>query len=65
VPEADPLVGTGIIAQMAEVNAKTVTRWIDRGWLALAMRTEGGHRRCRLSVVQAYLKTLRAPAATA
>jgi DNA-binding transcriptional MerR regulator len=57
-PDNDPDLGTGVIAEMAGVDPKTVARWIDRGILGPATKSPYGHRRCRRSVVEAFLKTL-------
>jgi hypothetical protein len=58
-PDNDPELGTGAIAKMAGMDPKTVARWIDCGLLGQATKTPYGHRRCRQSVVEAFLKTLR------
>jgi hypothetical protein len=63
-PEDDPELGTGAIAKMVRRNAKTVARWIDSGKLSPATKSPYGHRRCRLSVVEAFLRTLHMQEAT-
>lgn len=50
----DPLLTPKEAAQMLAVDPKTVSRWARRGRLP-ADRTDGGHRRYRLSAVQALL----------
>jgi excisionase family DNA binding protein len=50
----DQLLSPREVAAMFRVNPKTVTRWSRSGKLP-AIRTLGGHRRFRLSDVQAAL----------
>ena len=44
------------VAKLFRVDPKTVTRWAKAGKIT-AIRTLGGHRRYRLSEVQALLKS--------
>ncbi|MFI0454545.1 helix-turn-helix domain-containing protein [Actinomadura sp. 6N118] len=53
--ENDRLLVTEEIAKLFRVEPKTVVRWIKAGRLD-AVRTPGGHLRCRESVVQAALR---------
>lgn len=43
------------VAQLFNVDPRTVTRWEKRGWLP-ALFTPGGHRRFKASDVQALLE---------
>lgn len=51
---SDPLLTPSEVARMFRVDPKTVTRWAQAGRLP-AIRTLGGHRRFRLSDIQAAL----------
>lgn len=50
----DELLPPREVARMLGVDPKTVTRWAIAGKLP-SLKTPGGHRRYRLSVVQAIL----------
>ena len=50
----DPLLRPRQVAELLGVDVKTVTRWARAGKLE-ALRTLGGHRRFRASVVRALL----------
>ena len=50
----DPLLRPRQVAELLGVDVKTVTRWARSGKLE-ALRTLGGHRRFRASVVRALL----------
>lgn len=52
---AERLLTPGEVAQLFGVDPKTVARWSDAGKLD-ALRTLGGHRRYRLSEVEALLE---------
>ena len=52
--DGDRLLTTGEVAAKFRVNPKTVTRWSSAGQLR-SVRTPGGHRRFRESVVEAFL----------
>jgi excisionase family DNA binding protein len=49
---SDRVVAHAEAARILQVSVRTVTRWVDAGRLA-ATRTAGGHRRIRLSDVEA------------
>lgn len=49
-PQPDRLMTPGQVADLYNVNPKTVTRWAQAGLLE-AIRTPGGHRRFRRSQV--------------
>ena len=55
VPNPDPLLTPGEVAQMFRVDSKTVTRWAAAGRIG-SIRTPGGHRRFRESEVRALLE---------
>lgn len=55
----EPLLSTGEVAALFNVDPKTVTRWASRGQIE-AMRTLGGHRRFRQSEVDRKLAMYRA-----
>lgn len=50
----DELLPPGEVAKMLAVDPKTVSRWAAKGKLP-SIRTPGGHRRFRRSVIQAIL----------
>lgn len=50
----DPLLTPAEVAQLFQVDPKTVSRWADKG-LVPSTRTLGGHRRFRESDVLAAL----------
>lgn len=50
----DPFLTPGEVANLFRVDPKTVTRWAKSGLLP-SVRTPGGHRRFRTSVVMALL----------
>ncbi|HUQ38786.1 MAG TPA: BldC family transcriptional regulator [Acidimicrobiales bacterium] len=52
--DEDPLLTPAEVARLFRVSPKTVTRWAQLGKLP-AMRTLGGHRRFRLSLVREVL----------
>jgi excisionase family DNA binding protein len=52
--DTDPLLTPGEVAAMFRVDPKTVTRWAAAGRLE-SLRTPGGHRRFRTSVILAHL----------
>lgn len=52
---SDNLLTPAEVAAMFKVDAKTVTRWAQRGLLT-SIRTLGGHRRYKESEVKALLK---------
>ena len=52
--ETEPLMTSGEVAAIFKCDAKTVSRWASSGRLA-SIRTPGGHRRFRESVVRAFL----------
>jgi excisionase family DNA binding protein len=54
----------GEVAAMFRVDPKTVTRWAKAGLLA-SIRTPGGHRRYRASVVDAMAQERMEPATVA
>ena len=51
----DSLLTPAEVARMFSVDAKTVTRWANRGYLT-SIRTLGGHRRFKETEVKALLK---------
>ncbi len=51
----EPLLAPHEVAKLFRVDAKTVTRWAKKGWLPCLV-TPGGHRRYRLSDVEALLR---------
>lgn len=53
-PDGDALLTPAEVALIFRVDPKTVTRWAAAGKLP-SIRTLGGHRRYRESVVQAFL----------
>ena len=53
--EHDELVPIGKAAHMLGVSTRTVLRWTDDGKLTLATLSDGGHRRYRLTDVQALV----------
>jgi excisionase family DNA binding protein len=53
-PDGDALLTPAEVALIFRVDPKTVTRWAKDGKLP-SIRTLGGHRRYRESVVQAFL----------
>jgi len=53
--ENDRLLTPGEVAKMLRVNPKTVSRWAAAGMLP-CVRTPGGHRRYRESVIKAVLE---------
>ncbi|MFI0453723.1 BldC family transcriptional regulator [Actinomadura sp. 6N118] len=53
--ENDPLLFPKEIAALFRVDPKTVVRWMRKGKLP-AVRTPGGHLRCRESAVHALLR---------
>src|SRR5262245_58725507 len=55
----EPLLSTGEVAEMFNVDPKTVTRWAARGQLE-ALRTPGGHRRFRMAEIERKLALYRA-----
>lgn len=55
VADGDRLLTTGEVAHLFRVDARTVTRWTKKG-LMPSVRTLGGHRRYRESVVRALLE---------
>ncbi len=55
-PDPDPLLTTSQVSVLAGVHPKTVSKWALDGLLPSAVRTPGGHRRYRLSVVRALLE---------
>jgi excisionase family DNA binding protein len=55
-PVEDRIVTAGEVAQMFGVSTKTVDRWEETGKLRPAFRTPGGHRRYRLTEVQALIE---------
>jgi len=57
-PETNRMLGTGAIAKLAGVCAKTAARWIDKGLLGDYIRTPGGWRKCQESAVMEFLATL-------
>lgn len=57
---AQQLFSTHDIAGMIQVDASTVSKWIDKGIL-LAFRTPGGHRRVRGSDLVAFLQQYQMP----
>jgi len=58
----DPFLTPGEVAAIFRVDPKTVTRWAAAGRLA-SVRTLGGQRRFRESVVRRLLEESEAPAA--
>lgn len=52
--DGDRLLTTGEVAAKFRVDPKTVTRWAAAGRLS-SVRTPGGHRRFRESIVEAFL----------
>lgn len=52
----EKLLTSGEVAAMWKVDPKTVSRWANSGRLP-SIRTPGGHRRFRESVVLALLKS--------
>lgn len=52
--EPDPLLTTAEVAALFQVAAKTVSGWGKSGSLP-SIRTPGGHRRYRQSVIRAIL----------
>jgi excisionase family DNA binding protein len=53
--DGEKLLSTYEVAALFRVNPKTVNRWADAGHLG-SVRTPGGHRRFRESVVQELLR---------
>jgi excisionase family DNA binding protein len=53
-PDQDALLTPSEVAAMFRVNPKTVTRWARAGKIS-AIRTLGGHRRFRASVIRRFL----------
>jgi excisionase family DNA binding protein len=51
----DRLLTTHDIAEMVQVDASTISKWIDRGIL-VAFRTPGGHRRVRAGDLVTFLR---------
>ena len=51
--EHDTLVPIGKAAHLLGVSTKTILRWTDDGKLPLANWSDGGHRRYRLTDVEA------------
>lgn len=56
--DTEPLYTTGAIAKMLRVCRKTVTRYIDKGYLACEPRLPGGNRRCRESEVNRFIAAI-------
>lgn len=54
IPDNDPLLTPAEVAAKFKVDPKTVTRWAKAGKLT-SIRTLGGHRRYKLSEVNALL----------
>jgi excisionase family DNA binding protein len=50
----DPLYTTYEISRITQMNASTITKWIDKG-LLVAFRTPGKHRRVRAADLRAFL----------
>ena len=55
-----PLYTTHDVARMIQVDASTVSKWIDKGTL-LAFRTPGGHRRVRQGDLRGFLQAHKMP----
>jgi excisionase family DNA binding protein len=53
--DADPLLTAGEVARLFKVNTKTPGRWARAGLVA-SVRTPGGHRRFRRSVIRELLE---------
>ena len=53
-PDAETLLTPAEVADMFRVNPKTVSRWARAGKIS-SLRTLGGHRRFRLTDIQALL----------
>lgn len=60
ITDPDPLLTPGEVAAMFRVDPKTVSRWAADGRID-SIRTPGGHRRFRASVVNALLDIEEAP----
>ena len=54
--KSDTLLSTGAAALLLRCSAKTVERMADRGDLAVACLTDGGHRRFDRAAVEALAK---------
>lgn len=52
----DPLLTPGEVGKLFRVDPKTVTRWATAGKIP-SVRTPGGHRRFRSSVIAEILKS--------
>lgn len=61
VDKNEKLLTPGEVAQKFRVDPKTVTRWAAAGRIS-SIRTPGGHRRFRLSEVEALLDAKEPPA---
>ena len=59
-PSASPLFTTHEVAQMLQVDASTIAKWIDQGKLT-AFRTPGGHRRVREQDLRAFCERFQMP----
>lgn len=53
--EKDVLLTSGEVGKLFRVDAKTVSRWANKGWIS-SVRTPGGHRRFWRSEVRELLK---------
>ena len=59
-PKPECIYTTHEVAQLLQVNASTIAKWIDQGHL-VAFRTPGGHRRVRASDFERFCTEFKIP----
>jgi DNA-binding transcriptional MerR regulator len=56
VPADEPLLSSGQVARKLGVAPRTVSHWVQQGWVRPAVVTAGGRYRYRLSEVEEQLR---------